>query len=212
MKDTHPGHDDDEQERCAKDQKKRPKCEIDRCKVIDGVCQQPKLKGCPCLKAKVYWSAISRSDLDAGQKIISEILGKSEHVAPKLMCDKDKRVNLEYADYLKLSGSFCRDTDLTRKRADMKITPSQAGTQGTYPNVEFSFSWKPTHTSCSASCTEIFSVFNTSTVCSYDSHTMAASGSQQLDCGATSYSFKDTKNHNHGPEPPPRDKLYCGLK
>ena len=41
---------------------------------------------------------------------------------------------------------------------------------------------------------------------------MAASGSQQLDCGTASYNFKNAKDDDNEQKPQPRDKLYCGLK
>lgn len=65
-----------------------------------------KYKDCACLKVvTAYWNGVSRSFLEASQKVIEEMMGTlnepAQNVPGTFDCDKDNRVNLEYADYLK---------------------------------------------------------------------------------------------------------------
>ncbi|GIZ48427.1 hypothetical protein CKM354_001148800 [Cercospora kikuchii] len=213
-----PSHEDDENGdgKCPKDVKNSPGCDSQDCAGADDRCQQGKYKSCVCLTtAKVYVNYLSRDDLDAGQKFLTEALD-SETEPGKFECNKDERVSLEYADYLKLSGAFCQGIDLTKDTQNVNISPKDAGTRGPYTKYKFSFSWKPNSGACSSDCAAIFGAFNSSSVCSYDSHTMAKSGSQELSCGTASFNFDNgkTKDGASGKPQPPKStsktKLECG--
>ena len=83
------------------------------------------------------------------------------------------------------------------------VTTTDAGTRGTYPGYQFSFDWKKKDATCSSSCEDIFGAFLSSSVCSFDSHTKSASGSQETACGTASFKFSDGK-------PTSLEKLTCG--
>ncbi|PIA96150.1 hypothetical protein CB0940_10328 [Cercospora beticola] len=208
--------DDNEDKKCPKDVKDRPACDSQDCAGADDRCQQGTYKSCLCLKTvEVYVNPLSRDDLDAGQKFLTEALDDEDEPA-KFDCNKDERVSLEYADYLRLSGAFCKNIDMSKDAPDVGISPKDAGTRGPYTNYKFSFSWKPKSGVCSSDCAAIFGAFNTSSVCSYDSHTMAKSGSQELSCGTASFDFGNgkTKDGASGQNQPPKSgsetNLECG--
>lgn len=99
----------------------------------------------------------------------------------------------------RLATKFCKDSSLNTNAAK-DITPADAGIKG-YEDYKFSFKWeKSDDGQCSSSCIDIFTGFTSSSVCSYDSHTKAASGTQKISCGTASFDFSNGK-----PEPTPTE-------
>lgn len=91
-----------------------------------------------------------------------------------------------------LATKFCKDSAIGPDTSK-DVSPADAGVKG-YDGYKFSFKWQKSDGTCSESCVDMFSSFTKSTVCSYDSHTMAASGSQKFSCGTASFSFSDGKS------------------
>ncbi|KJX93637.1 hypothetical protein TI39_contig4280g00002 [Zymoseptoria brevis] len=119
-------------------------------------------------------------------------------VCQMLDCDADARVNLESGDFAKLVDAFCDGFDL-KSDLDKKIDAKEAGSRGEYPGTSFNFTWKAKDGQCSTSCADIFAAFRSSTVCSYNSHTMSKSGSQETACGTASFRFDKSETEDSAP-------------
>ncbi|EGP89673.1 uncharacterized protein MYCGRDRAFT_107811 [Zymoseptoria tritici IPO323] len=184
----------EEDKNCPKD---KPLCDEAGCLGIEGVCQM----------VNVFIQHGTRSEWDAGQQLIGAMLKSAAPEAPKLDCDADARVDLESGDFTKLVDSFCNGFNL-KPDLDKNIDPKEAGSRGEYTGTSFNFAWKAKDGQCSTSCADIFAAFRSSTVCSYDSHTMSKSGSQETACGTASFKFD--KSETEDSDPVVANPLKCG--
>ncbi|SMR46883.1 unnamed protein product [Zymoseptoria tritici ST99CH_3D1] len=195
----------EEDKNCPKD---KPLCDEAGCLGIEGVCQMRDFKHCTCLtKVNVFIQHGTRSEWDAGQQLIGAMLKSAAPEAPKLDCDADARVDLESGDFTKLVDSFCNGFNL-KPDLDKNIDPKEAGSRGEYTGTSFNFAWKAKDGQCSTSCADISAAFRSSTVCSYDSHTMSKSGSQETACGTASFKFD--KSETEDSDPVVANPLKCG--
>ncbi|KAF7197526.1 hypothetical protein HII31_01336 [Pseudocercospora fuligena] len=200
-----PADDDDTEKNCNKDVQSAASCDEPTCLGQNGQCQHDDQRGCFCLqKMRLYSQPGNRSDWDAAQKVIKYMFEGGKEKPGKLECDSNKRINLESSDFKKFSSAFCKGTDLD-KDISRSISPQEAGTRGAYTGFSFNFSWKRKDATCTMPCNTIFEAFTGSTVCSYDSHTFAASGSQELTCGTASFRFNDGQSDSV-------EDLSCGLQ
>ncbi|KAF2416959.1 hypothetical protein EJ08DRAFT_739498 [Tothia fuscella] len=159
-------------------------------------------RGCECMfAARPHVDTVDYAWLQA----VNEDLMTPVSSGMDTTCDTPHMMAVETKMWLGLVQNFCK-SDINKNQSQ-SLRAAQSAVTGSwdgYARWEFDFAWVDKPGFCDKSCYDIFKKFTDNPLCSFNSHTLTASGTITQDCGIGT--FKVT---GETITPPPQAKAEC---
>ncbi|KAF2864730.1 hypothetical protein BDV95DRAFT_600289 [Massariosphaeria phaeospora] len=200
IKDENDNDDDDEEE-------EEITCDI---KADASPMSPGKYKGCRCVEwmKSYYPHQYPTSNWEAQGELLDMLVSdalQNSLSQLKPVCDSQKLVAVEIAWWNEQVALFCKEAKSLKQRNHFRTEAH---------SYTFAFNWVDVKEDCNFSCDEMFSRFNQSTPCRYNSHVMAESGMIQSSSGCGTVQYRvfqkptpSSSSSSSSPPPPPPTPL-----